>query len=59
MQFLRDADKRTKTAGSVRVLPLALLLFFAVLLAIGITLGEPVRVLEQARSICQACMGIG
>jgi len=32
---------------------------FLVLLLIGITLGEPSRVLEQARSICLACIGIG
>ncbi len=59
MQVMRSPKDTDKTAGPVRMLPLALLLFFAMLLAIGITLGEPVRVLEQARSICLACMGIG
>lgn len=39
--------------------PLVAMAVFLVLLVIGITLDEPSRVLEQARSICLACIGIG
>ena len=39
--------------------PLLLAAAFLALLMIGITLGEPSRVLEQARTICLACIGIG
>jgi len=35
------------------------LLFFLVLWLIGLALGEPTRVLEQAKSICLECIGIG
>lgn len=38
---------------------LALFLCFLLLFLLGIALGEPARVLEQARSICLACIGIG
>jgi hypothetical protein len=37
----------------------ALLLIFLLLFLLGIALGEPARVLEQARSICLECIGIG
>jgi len=43
----------------LRRTPLLLMAAFLVLLMIGITLDEPSRVLEQARSICLACIGIG
>lgn len=33
--------------------------FFLLLLMVGIGVGEPVRVLEQAKSICLECIGIG
>ena len=36
-----------------------LLLIFLLLFLLGIALGEPARVLEQARSICLECIGIG
>ena len=35
------------------------LLFFLVLWLVGLALGEPTRVLEQAKSICLECIGIG
>ncbi|MGE4559280.1 MAG: hypothetical protein AB7E77_03685 [Desulfobulbus sp.] len=44
---------------SLRMAPLVAMAVFLVLLVIGITLDEPSRVLEQARSICLACIGIG
>lgn len=43
----------------LRKAPFVLLAFFLLLWIIGISLGEPVRVLEQAKSICLECIGIG
>ena len=39
--------------------PFILLFLFLALTLIGIALGEPGRVLEQANSICLSCIGIG
>lgn len=39
--------------------PFILLGAFIILWMIGISLGEPTRVLEQAKSICLECIGIG
>ena len=39
--------------------PLFLLLFFLLLLVIGIAVDEPARVLEQARTVCLECIGVG
>jgi hypothetical protein len=44
---------------TTRVMPFYLLLFFLALWLIGLALGEPTRVLEQAKSICLECIGIG
>nr|WP_320010776.1 hypothetical protein [uncultured Desulfobulbus sp.] len=43
----------------MRKAPLVAMALFLGLLLVGITLGEPERVLQQARSICLACIGIG
>ncbi len=43
----------------LRKAPFILLGFFLALWLIGITLNEPSRVLEQAKSICLSCIGIG
>lgn len=43
----------------MRKTPFYLLLFFLGLFLTGILLDEPLRVLEQARILCFACMGIG
>lgn len=39
--------------------PFILLGLFLLLWLLGISLGEPTRVLEQAKSICLECIGIG
>ena len=39
--------------------PVIILGFFLVVWFVGISLGEPVRVLEQAIQICLSCIGIG
>ncbi|WP_417910955.1 hypothetical protein [Candidatus Electronema sp. PJ] len=43
----------------LRKTPFILLCFFLLLWLIGIGLHEPSRVLEQAKSICLSCIGIG
>ena len=43
----------------LRKAPFILLGFFLALWVIGISLNEPGRVLEQAKSICLECIGIG
>jgi len=43
----------------IRIVPFAAIFFFLLLGAIGISLGEPSRVLEQATQICLSCIGIG
>ncbi len=45
--------------GKLRKTPFILLGFFLLLWLIGISLGEPTRVLEQAKSVCLDCIGIG
>jgi len=39
--------------------PFILLGFFLFLWLVGVSLKEPTRVLEQAKSICLECIGIG
>jgi len=39
--------------------PFIVIASFLVIWFIGISLGEPVRVIEQAVSICLSCIGIG
>ena len=43
----------------IRFKPVAVILFFLILGMIGISLGEPSRVLKQATQICLSCIGIG
>ena len=40
-------------------MPFVLLVFFLLLWVLGVTLNEPSRVLEQAKTICLSCIGIG
>jgi len=43
----------------MRKTPFFLFLLFLGLFLAGVMLDEPMRVLEQARSICLECIGIG
>ncbi|WP_167320701.1 CD1871A family CXXC motif-containing protein [Desulfocapsa sulfexigens] len=43
----------------IRKAPFITIFVFLVLGAVGISLGEPSRVLEQATRICLSCIGIG
>jgi len=49
----------TETTARLRKTPLVLLVVFLALFLLGVALDEPLRVLEQARSICLECIGIG
>ncbi|MDX9841359.1 MAG: CD1871A family CXXC motif-containing protein [Desulfobulbus sp.] len=51
--------RRPTRRHGLRRTPLFLLLFFLLLLMIGIAVGEPARVLEQARTVCLECIGVG
>jgi len=42
-----------------RKAPFVLIAIFILLFVIGIGVGEPTRVLEQAIAICLSCIGIG
>lgn len=48
-----------KKKFKARKAPLILIGFFLLLFIIGIAVGEPTRVLEQAKAICLSCIGIG
>jgi hypothetical protein len=48
-----------KTNWRIRKTPLLLFVLFLGLFLAGVMLDEPLRVLEQARSICLECIGIG
>ena len=48
-----------KDKNKIQKIPFILIVFFLVLWMIGLAVGEPTRVLEQAKSICLACIGIG
>jgi len=43
----------------VRKAPFAVLTLFLIILLLGISTGEPQRVLEQAIQVCLSCIGIG
>jgi hypothetical protein len=42
-----------------RKLPFSLMIFFLILILIGINSGEVPVVLQKAKSICLSCIGIG
>ncbi len=48
-----------KENKNLRRAPFILLSIFLALLLVGVAVGEPQRVLEQAKSICLECIGIG
>ncbi len=51
---------KVKVAQSkIRRAPFVAIFIFVLLGAIGISLKEPSRVLEQATQICLSCIGIG
>jgi hypothetical protein len=52
-------SKRMKKKFKPRKTPFILIGIFLLLLLIGLAAGEPTRVLEQAKAVCLACIGIG
>jgi hypothetical protein len=54
-----DKTKGKIVQRKIRRAPFITILIFLILGAIGISLGEPSRVLEQATQICLPCIGIG
>lgn len=52
-------DQVMKKKSPLRIAPFLLLSLFLLLLLLGINVEEPERVLEQAKTICLACIGIG
>ncbi len=53
----RKKDKVSQR--KMRRAPFVVIIIFFILGAIGISLGEPSRVLQQATQICLSCIGIG
>jgi len=51
--------KKKSQPSKIRKAPFVAIFVFLVLGAVGISLGEPSRVLEQAKQICLSCIGIG
>ncbi len=51
--------KRKLQKAQIRKTPFIAIFVFLALGAVGISLGEPSRVLEQATQICLSCIGIG
>jgi hypothetical protein len=51
--------KKNSQASKIRKAPFVVIFIFLALGAVGISLGEPSRVLEQAKQICLSCIGIG
>jgi hypothetical protein len=54
-----DKTKGKIVQRKIQRAPFITILIFLILGAIGISLGEPSRVLEQATQICLPCIGIG
>ncbi len=53
-------NRRKKSqAPKIRIAPFVAIFIFLVFGVIGNSLGEPSRVLEQAKQICLSCIGIG
>ena len=55
MTVSREKSKKRK----IRVVPFIAILVFLILGALGISVDEPARVLQQATQICLSCIGIG
>ncbi len=50
---------KVRKKSRLRKEPVVIIGFFLFLWFAGISLGEPVRVLEQAIRVCLSCIGIG
>lgn len=52
-------QRRHKTRPAVRKAPFIVILGFLIMGMIGIAVGEPGRVMQQAIQVCLSCIGIG
>lgn len=59
VEFGKERRPAMRKKITLRKTPFVLLVFFLMLWLIGVTVNEPKRVLEQAKSICLSCIGIG
>lgn len=59
LSVLMKNNKAKAAKEKIRAAPFVAIVFFVILGSIGISLGEPSRVLEQATQICLSCIGIG
>ena len=58
MEKANNKDRKAEKQ-KIRIAPFVIILVFLILGAIGISTGEPSRVLQQATQICLSCIGIG
>ena len=54
IELIRQSKKQ-----KIRIAPFVTIIIFIILGVIGISLGEPSRILNQATQICLPCIGIG
>jgi hypothetical protein len=54
-----DMKKRKKRSEPIRHTPFIVILFFLLLVIIGVAIKETDMVLEQATKVCLSCIGIG
>jgi hypothetical protein len=51
--------KKQSEKQKIKIIPFVIIFIFIILGIIGISLDEPLRVLNQATQICLSCIGIG
>ena len=58
---IRDHDmkQRKKRKEPIKHTPFILILFFLLLVIVGVAVNETGMVLEQATKVCLSCIGIG
>ena len=52
-------EQKQAAKNKIKTSPFVVIIIFFILGVIGIILGEPSRVLNQATQICLSCIGIG
>jgi hypothetical protein len=57
--FAMKKKNKKEAKTNIQIAPFVVIFLFLVLGVIGISLGEPSRVLQQATQICLSCIGIG
>lgn len=56
---MTPSNRSTRAKRSLRKAPFVVISAFLLLWLIGVAIGEPGRVLEQAVQVCLSCIGIG